>query len=460
MKRSLINLIASALLLGLGWFVPHSVFDVTLETPTPLPATALSTESLAAVLPALTQSAASVRDPYGELYFTIVTPKEYYPPATPPPYIEETHRLARLPGSCVVGLKECPAAETVQTPFDMRDVLAVAADPTNMVWSPDGRYGVLVVHPKDDLTRGWTQEEFDQIERKKLEEFQLSPSTLYLFDAQDDTWRELYRADRKFFYSIRWSPDGQWIAFSIASSLLSIHPIQGDDGAYVIHPDGSGLQNLGGKGGYILGWIGNSLLLQRFIDPASGDFSHVMEMLSMDGEVKPMFESSRIANYALAPDGSALLVADGQGESTVSSAKAVNVLALDGSVIHTFGTFLNHSAGIYPFVWSRDGSMVAFANLRRVYVGPRDGQGSGFPNGLIGIPPDGPVREVYVADDTFMQPSFWNFQFSSDNEYLLMDVYDGLPHFVMVSLETGQAIPLEIKGMTSSEQASSFSWRP
>jgi hypothetical protein len=32
-----------------------------------------------------------------------------------------------------------------------------------------------------------------------------------------------------------------------------------------------------------------------------------------------------------------------------------------------------------------------------------------------------------------------------------MDVYDGIPHFVAVALETGQAIPLEIKGLTSSE---------
>jgi hypothetical protein len=34
MKRSLIGLIASVLLLGLGCFVPHSVFDVIIETST------------------------------------------------------------------------------------------------------------------------------------------------------------------------------------------------------------------------------------------------------------------------------------------------------------------------------------------------------------------------------------------------------------------------------------------
>jgi len=41
-----------------------------------------------------------------------------------------------------------------------------------------------------------------------------------------------------------------------------------------------------------------------------------------------------------------------------------------------------------------------------------------------------------------------------------MDVYEGIPHFVAVALETGQATPLIITGMTRVEQASSFSWRP
>ena len=84
MKRSLINLTVSALLLGLGWFVPHSVFDVTLETPTPMPATALPTELPAAASSAPSQPTIPVRDPYGELYFTLLAHKEYYLPEEPP----------------------------------------------------------------------------------------------------------------------------------------------------------------------------------------------------------------------------------------------------------------------------------------------------------------------------------------------------------------------------------------
>jgi hypothetical protein len=67
---------------------------------------------------------------------------------------------------------------------------------------------------------------------------------------------------------------------------------------------------------------------------------------------------------------------------------------------------------------------------------------------------------VYIADDTYAEPSFWNFQFSSDNKYLLMDVYDGMPRFVTVSLDTGQSAFLTWAGMDEDEQPSSFSWRP
>lgn len=184
-----------------------------------------------------------------------------------------------------------------------------------------------------------------------------------------------------------------------------------------------------------------------------------MEMLTLDGETKFLFETDRMAYFTLSPDGGSLLATDAQGESMGSPVKSVDVLALDGSVMHTFGMFTNYESSIYPSVWSRDGSMVAFANMRRAYVGPRDGQGDGFPNDLVGIPPDGPVREVYLADDTYAPPLFSNFQFSGDNKYLLMDVYEGIPHFVTVALETGQSTILTIKGMTESEQAYSFSWR-
>jgi hypothetical protein len=282
MKRSLINLIVSALVLGLGWFVPHSVFDVSLETSTPLPSPTpllflpelISESPTMAATPTLIPLDASAvsGDPYGELYFTVIKEKAYYPPATPPPGLDEsTEQLVRLPGSCVVGLVECPDPEIVPTPFDMKDVLATDSDSAALIWSPDGRYGLLVIHPKDDFTLGWTSdEEWEQFKTRKLEDLNISPSTLYLFDAENDTWRELYHADRKFFYSAYWSHDGQWIAFDVASSMFSFHSSQADDGIYVVHPDGSGLQRLGGNG-YVLGWVGNSILLRRWVNPGSPD---------------------------------------------------------------------------------------------------------------------------------------------------------------------------------------------
>lgn len=450
MKRTLISLVVSALLLGLGWLVPHSAFDVTLETSTSLasPASVSLTPEVVAVDlddPTPIPTPLEERDPYGELYFSIVKPKEYFPPATPPPGVDESiTSLARLPGSCAVGLVPCPAPEIVPTPFDMKDVLATDSDSGALTWSPDGRYGLIVIHPPDDLTRGWTAEEWEQFKKADLKDLKISSSTLYIFNAENDTWSELYSADRKFFYSAHWSSDGQWIAFTVASSLLTIHPSQADDGIYVVHADGHGLQRLGGNG-YILGWLGDSILSFRYLHPGSSmDFSHIVEKLNFDGQVTTLFESSRLVHYALAPDGGSLLAADSTTRDGGSPQKAVDVLALDGSIIRSFGTFSNFSSAVFPFVWSQDGSQVAFANLRRLYVAPRVSQLDSISD-TFGVPPD--TREVYVANDTYIAPDYVDLQFSHDNKYLLMQVYEGYTHFVIVSLESGESTSLAIPHM-------------
>ena len=466
MKRSIFSLIASLFLLGLGWLLPHSVFNVSIETD-PTPASVLPADFPSKSLPASTDAPevspvptgipTPEHDPYGELYFTVITSKEYIPPAEPPAGIDEsTARLARLPGSCVVGLIECPELETVQTPFNMKDVFR--ADGGGLIWSSDGRYGLLVTHPEDELSTGKTKDELAQLANQSPADFEISPSTLYLFDAQLNTWQEVYSAERKFFLTPTWSPDGQWIAFQVLSSIWAFHPSQSDDGIYLVHPDGSGLQQLSSVSASIHGWIGNSLLLQQRqgLYPAP---QYTFELLALNGEIKPLFTSTRQAFYNLAPAGGVLLAVDALGEINNTPTKSVDVLALDGSVIQTFGSFSSYTSGIYPLAWSPDASLVAFANQRRVYIGARAAQ-SAMPGGLSDFPVEGSVREVYIADDTYVEPSFWNFQFSNDNRYLLMHVYDGIPHFVAVALETGQAIPLEIKGLTSSEQAGSFSWRP
>ena len=174
MKRSLILLVVSVLFLGLGCMVHYSVFNVTLETPTPLPqsdpdsslpVTIAAENNNPTAMPTLVENG----DPFGELYFSIVKPREYAPPATPPPGVDEsTMRLARLPGSCVVGLVACPAPEIVTTPFDMKDVLTTDSDSGALTWSPDGRYGLLVIHPQDEITRGWTTEEWEKFIKTDL----------------------------------------------------------------------------------------------------------------------------------------------------------------------------------------------------------------------------------------------------------------------------------------------------
>lgn len=452
MKRMLYTILtATAVLVG-NFFFSNSTLEASVETPTPM---MTPVEATAQVESLATETPVTAGDPYGELYFAIITPKAYYPPETPPPYIEDAYRLARLPGSCVVGLKECPEPETVQTPFDLKDVYSTSS--SGLIWSPDGRYGLLVSHPEDELSIGKTMEELENLKKQSPSEFEVSPSTIHMFDAQTNSWSEVYNSGRKFFSAPHWSPDGQWIAFVVTNSPWAFHPLDVDDGIYIVHPDGSESKQLSAIHAHILGWIGNSILIQKpdGIFPSIDYRTSRMELLTLDGEIKPLFETDRVAFYTLAPDGGALLVADAQGESGGSSIKAVDMLALDGSVTHSFGTFDNYASSIYPSVWSPDGSLIAFANLRRVYVAPLEGLG--WTSGAVGIPSE--LREIYEADDTFVQPSFWNFQFSSDNKYLLMDVYDGMPHFVTVSLETGVTVNWEIKGMTESEQAIWFSWR-
>jgi len=444
MKKILYTLLSAGILLVANLFVSNGTFQVAVESPTPVVA---NTEAATAtLLPTATATEVPVEsgDPYGELYFSVIAPDTSQQTDPSIPIDEFITRLVRLPGSCVVGLIECPSPEVVPTPFNMQDVYATDYDSGALTWSPDGRYGMIVIHPPDDFTRGGTDEEWERFKNSRLEDLEISPSTLYLFDAETDTWRELYSADRKFFYSAHWSPDGQWIAFIETSSMGTLHPSQAEDGIYVVHPDGSDLQRLSEQSGngQILGWVGNSILLHRFLHPGSTvDFSHVLEKLNFDGQVTTLFESSRLVNYALAPDGGSLLAADSTTRNGGSSQRAVDVLALDGSVIHSFGTFSNYSSSVFPFVWSPDGSQVAFANLRRLYVAPRVSQ-SNLPGDTFGIGPD--TREVYVADDTYIPPSYNDIQFSHDSKYLLIQVYEGFTHFVVVSLETGQSTPLVI----------------
>lgn len=432
MKRLFFNLIASALLLGLGWLVPHSVFDISIESGASTPATVLpaepTSEPSSDPLPATTITTTPEPDAFSELYFTLVG-------------FNQSPRLVRLPGACVVGLEPCPEPETIPTPFDMTDVFTNR--PQGLVWSPDGQFGVLITHPEDDLSRGRTAEELAQLKTQSPADFDVSPSMIYLFGAGTDTWQEVYRAERKFIGQPVWSADGQWLAFTMRSSVWALHPMSADDGVYVIHPDGSGLQQLSNIDAEILGWIGSSIAVRQNTQPYPA-IHYEIGMLALDGQLKLLFESDRAAFYNLAPDSGVLLVSDAQNEQYTLPQKRVDILALDGSVIHSVGAFDNQTASIWSTAWSSDGSQIAFANLRRVYVASRAGI----------------LQEIYSADDTFVEPAVWNMQFSPDQRFLLLDVYDGTPKFVTVSLESGQATTLTWPNAVEDEQPTDFSWRP
>lgn len=428
MKRTLFNLVASAAVLGLSWLAPHSPFKVTLETPTPTPAARLEQPPATEVMVPTVEVATPEPSKHGELYFTLVG-------------FDQNRRLVRLPGECVVGLNPCPAPEVLPTPFSLNDVFTNIS--RSIIWSRDGRLGAVVVHPEDELSRGRTKEELDQLMTQSPADLQTSDSSLYLFDAENDQWRELVRMERKFIYTPVWSADGQWLAFAVRRSMWAFHPLDPDDGIYVVRPDGSQLKQLAAMDASPLGWVGNSVAVIHTLQPYPA-IGYAIELLDMDGRVTTLFNSSRKAYYALAPDGGSLLVTDAQGESDNSPQKSVELLALDGSVTHSFGVFNNMTASIYAADWSRDSSQIAFASLRRVYVAPRQGE----------------PAQVYAADDSLVEPRISALQFSPDQQYLLMDVYDGLVKLVVVALDSGQAAELVWEGMNSDEQPAFFSWRP
>ena len=148
------------------------------------------------------------------------------------------------------------------------------------------------------------------------------------------------------------------------SSGWTFHPIQGDDGIYAIRTDGSGLKQLANVDATTLGWVGSSVAVQRTVTPYPA-IDYAIEMLSFEGQATSLFASTRMAYYNLAPDGGALLVTDAQGETRGGSQKSVDLLALDGSITHTFGIYSNMTQSIWVTDWSSDSSQIAFANLRR-----------------------------------------------------------------------------------------------
>jgi hypothetical protein len=440
MKRSFVNLIATVLLLGISWLVPHSVFSVKLETPgsaesasvphTPSVDTstvppAPTAETPTGQLPAVTEAAGPQRDPLGELYFTVSG-------------FEQPTHLARLPGSCVVGKIECPTAETVFTPFDVAEMVG------GLIWSPDGKTALALTHAPDDLNKGMTKEELEQLEKTSREDYRVLPSVLYLFDAETGEWSELYRLENKFITSPFWSRDGQWIAFQVRNSPWVMHPILGDDGIYVIHSDGTGAQQLNNKEAVILGWIGSSILYQSFENTRAFPNPYQVEMLGLDGLVKMLFASERAAYYHLSPEGSIFVVADAHVENQATPLKAVDLLALDGNSIHSFGVYGNTYSSIWPVVWSPDGLQVAYCNLAKVYLAMRDGE----------------PRQIFEAENPYGEPRVWNILFSPDSKYLLIEAYDGMPYATSISLEDGQENRLAWAGMDSDDQTHNLTWRP
>ncbi len=392
-----------------GMETPSATLPEAYPTETPNPTVTADNSQETAREPTTTPFPTPTPDPlqaaYGQVYFTLSR--------------LNVSRLVRLPGACVAGQQACLEPEALSTPFDGNEIFDVTK--AGMSWTRDGRYAALATRPKDPVLAGRTN--------------------LLVYDALENIWVEIYRADGKYIYPGAWSPDGQWLSFTMVPSAGGL---QADDGIYVIHPDGSGPRQMANIEGSILGWIGSSVLAQRTLT-SSPAWTYRMELLGLDGQVKPLFTSSRVAFYHLNPDGRSLLATDAAIMDAPVSPKAVDLLSLDGNIIHSFGRYDTPASSIYGGVWSSDGAQVAFASQGRAYVAPRKGS----------------PREVYAAGNRSAgNPEITRLQFSPDQRFLLMRVEDRTSKMVAVSLVDGQVYPVRWPGMSSADQVVGFSWRP
>jgi WD40 repeat protein len=302
-------------------------------------------------------------DPLGQVYFFISDQK----------YGDETVKLVRLPGSCVVGQNACPQPEDVSTPSPLNFSL------TPLVWSPDGKVAAYA-YPGNK-----TGDKTD----------------LFLFDPIKQSWTSL--AEFNFIDPPMWSPDGNWLAFRVQDG-------QGNEDIYAIRRDGTGLTDLTASDKlssdnrpYIAdGWISGSVILRS---GKPGTEGNVYLMNPQDGTVKSLFETLLIkSQFFPSPDGERLAYFE---YSDNSPRRVLELVDAGGTTVHELFVFRDGS--IYPVVWSPDGAKIAFMyagdpsqTRQDVYMVNRDGTElsqvyRGMMVSTLAFSPDG--KSLLIQDD-------------------------------------------------------------
>ncbi|MEW6403208.1 MAG: hypothetical protein AB1649_15540 [Chloroflexota bacterium] len=353
---------------------------------------------------AVTESAPqSEDDALGELYFFTV-----------PHQAGQSMQMVRLPGSCVVGLTQCPQLETVEVPFPFNfSVYALS-------WSPDGK---LAAFAYSDNPNG-------------------TPTKLWLVDPAANTWTSI--AEFPFIDPPFWSPDGTWIAFRVQDGL-------GNEDVYAIHPDGSELKNLTASENlpargrpYVMdGWFTGNIIIRSGLPGSTGG---VYLLRVNDGTVQPMFEMLLTkATFVPSPDNAWLAYDDYDYDSQKHSIK---VIEPDGANPVELASFSGGS--LYPIVWSPDGEQLAYVYYVNyasgdpaadVYVIGRDGRG---------------MTQVYKG------VTVGRILFSPDGKYLLVEETTSPTggHLYMINLYTLEQKIITAPGLSLNTDWYAPSWRP
>lgn len=335
----------------------------------------------------------------GELYF-FLQPRQN----------REQVELVKFSGACILDGATCPPVEKIGVPFELRFTLAA------LNWSPNGKIAAFAYPDNAEGT----------------------PQKIFLFDPQNQSWTSI--AQFPYIDPPFWSPDGAFLAFRTQDGY-------GAEEAYVIRADGSGLRKISeelppeGRPYVMDGWFQDSVLLRPAVSAGS-----LYAARASDGAALPMFNAAQTKNPLLpAPDAPVFAYDD---FDYAAQTHAIKILDAQGGLLADVAQFLG--GGVYPMVWSPDGTLLAFNHY------------SSFNNGE-------PVAEVYVAlresaklSLAYRGTTVGRLVFSPNGQFLLVEETTSISggHLFAVNLATLETKMLQAPGLSTDFDWYAPSWRP